>query len=134
MTSCILNGLCKLLGDLAVPQSDLLLFIAVKHDTASSICISSPVREKSFVYPEKCLLIIDKEIKQHAFVSDCKVTELHPVLGQLGKLKKTLLKISSFFAVLLSSRRKLMKLFIVNVSLQSPFHDVFPHLFNAVDE
>ena len=56
MATSILNGLSKLLGYLAVPQGDLLLFVSMKNDSSVSGCCS--VREERFIYSQKRFLII----------------------------------------------------------------------------
>lgn len=43
--------------------------------------------EQGFVHFQQCLLIVDKKIKQVAFVLNCEVDLTHSVLCQLGELQ-----------------------------------------------
>ena len=59
------------------------------------------------------------------------ISHLHSVLRQLCKSQQTLLK----FLCLLTCFIKLLELLsIVNLVLQTSLHDLFPYLFNALDE
>ena len=89
------------------------------------------MREQSLINLQQRLLIVDKEIQDVGLVLIGEVSDLDPVLGQLGQPQQTLLKLFGLFTGLL----QLLKLLsIVDLVLQPPLHDVLPHLFNALDE
>ena len=89
------------------------------------------MREQGLVDLEQGPFIVDEQVKDVGFVSRSEVADLDTVLRQLGQPEQTLFELFGFFTTLVEL---LELLSVVDLVFEAPFHYLFAHFFDALDE